>query len=225
MKHRWSGLEIDLIDVQVQGELAPGQIVDAIEQFNRSAQQPDVLIVIRGGGSADDLQAFSTEQVTRAVAASRIPTMVAIGHEVDISLAELAADVRASTPSNAAELLVPDRREVTKQLSIQKTQITDYIEALFSGVITSLEDTDDKIETFVEDRLLDERNHLDQKFLLINAYNPEALLRRGYTIVRNSTGKIIRTGKNIMPDDIINLRFIDADASAQIKKVKFRDGN
>ena len=69
--------------------------------------QPDVLVLIRGGGSADDLQAFSTEQVVRAVAASRIPTLVAIGHEIDVSLAELAADRRASTPSNAAEMPCP----------------------------------------------------------------------------------------------------------------------
>ena len=109
---RWGGIKISLIDVQVQGEVSPAQLVAAIEQFNQAAEPPEVLVVTRGGGSAEDLQAFSTEQVTRAVAASRIPTLVAIGHEVDISLAELAADQRASTPSNAAELLVPDRRAV-----------------------------------------------------------------------------------------------------------------
>src|SRR5690606_18856920 len=108
---RWGGLDIELANVQVQGESAIMQIVNAIDWFNKQAAVPDVLVIVRGGGSADDLQAFSSEQVTRSVAASRIPTLVAIGHEVDVSLAELAADRRASTPSNAAELLVPDRKE------------------------------------------------------------------------------------------------------------------
>jgi exodeoxyribonuclease VII large subunit len=116
LQARWSGVEIVHADVQVQGEVAPAQIVAAIEQLNGLATPPDVLVITRGGGSAEDLQAFSTEQVTRAVAASRVPTLVAIGHEVDVSLAELAADQRASTPSNAAELLVPDRQYILRTL-------------------------------------------------------------------------------------------------------------
>src|SRR5579862_4762896 len=100
---------ITCADVQVQGEAAPEQIVAAIGYFNELAMPPDIIAVIRGGGSTNDLYAFNTELVTRAIAGSRVPTLVAIGHEVDTSLAELAADQRASTPSNAAELLVPDR--------------------------------------------------------------------------------------------------------------------
>src|SRR5207302_376420 len=95
----------------------------AIEQFNEEALVPDVIVVIRGGGSAEDLAAFSSEQVTRAVAASRVPTLVAIGHEVDVCLAELAADQRASTPSNAAELLVPDRKQALAELHVSARQL------------------------------------------------------------------------------------------------------
>jgi exodeoxyribonuclease VII large subunit len=113
---RWGGVTIEVIDVQVQGEVAPEQIVQAITRFNQKSLAPDVLVITRGGGSAQDLQAFSSEQVTRAVAASRIPTLVAIGHERDIALAELAADQRASTPSNAAELLLPDRAQKMHEL-------------------------------------------------------------------------------------------------------------
>src|SRR5690606_29272842 len=120
---RWGGMDISLIDVQVQGEAAPAQVVAAIEQFNQSANPPDVLVITRGGGSPEDLHAFSTEQVTRAVAASRIPTLAAIGHEIDVSLAELAADRRASTPSNAAELLVPDRKAVLASLAEHRERL------------------------------------------------------------------------------------------------------
>ena len=125
---RWGGVTVTLIDVQVQGDPAPAHIVSALKQFNTMPDPPEVLVVTRGGGSADDLQAFSTEQVTRAVAASRIPTVVAIGHEVDISLAELAADQRASTPSNAAELLVPDRAAVLRHVQVQRERISHSAE-------------------------------------------------------------------------------------------------
>ncbi|HMH30993.1 MAG TPA: exodeoxyribonuclease VII large subunit, partial [Methylomirabilota bacterium] len=120
---RWQGVNIELIDVQVQGEPAPAQIAAAIDQFNAQAEPPEVLILIRGGGSAEDLAAFSSEIVTRAVVASRTPTLVAIGHEVDLSLAELAADQRASTPSNAAELLVPDRKGTLEALQAVTGQL------------------------------------------------------------------------------------------------------
>lgn len=130
---RWRGLTIDHYDVLVQGEQAPGQIVAAIGAVNALADVPDVLVLTRGGGSAEDLAAFSSELVTRAVAASRVPTLVAIGHEVDISLAELAADQRASTPSNAAELLTPDRQEVLRQLAADKQDLRSALKRLVQG--------------------------------------------------------------------------------------------
>ena len=114
---RWGGLEIVLADVSVQGNDAPDQITGAIEYFNLLADPVDVLVIIRGGGSLEDLMAFSTEPVARAVAASRTPTVVGVGHEVDTSLADLAADLRAATPTDAARLVVPDRTEVLARIN------------------------------------------------------------------------------------------------------------
>jgi exodeoxyribonuclease VII large subunit len=130
---RWRGMAVEHIDVQVQGEAAPAQLVAAIEQFNSHVEPPAALVIIRGGGSAEDLAAFSTEVVTRAVAASRVPTLVAIGHEVDLSLAELAADRRASTPSNAAELLVPDRQHVLAWLGDADAQMQQCVDRRFQS--------------------------------------------------------------------------------------------
>jgi exodeoxyribonuclease VII large subunit len=101
----------------VQGDAAVDQIVEAIEYFNNESEKYDALILIRGGGSLEDLQVFQTEPVVRAVFASTIPTLVAIGHEDDVSLAELAADVRAATPTDAARLLVPDKNEFLEEIS------------------------------------------------------------------------------------------------------------
>jgi exodeoxyribonuclease VII large subunit len=109
---RWSGVEVLLADVSVQGLQAPDQIIGALEYFNHLSPPVDVVVLIRGGGSLEDLIAFSTEPVARAVAASRTPIIVGVGHEVDVSLADYAADLRAATPTDAARLVVPDRTEV-----------------------------------------------------------------------------------------------------------------
>ncbi len=113
---RWGGVDVILADVSVQGVHAPDQIVGAIEYFNHLSRPADVLVLIRGGGSLEDLMAFSMEPVARAVAASRTPTISGVGHEVDTSLTDYAADVRAATPSDAARLVVPDRHEVAARV-------------------------------------------------------------------------------------------------------------
>jgi exodeoxyribonuclease VII large subunit len=113
---RWGGLDVQVADISVQGASAPDQIVAALEYFNTSSINVDVIVLIRGGGSLEDLAAFSTEPVARAVAASRSPIIVGVGHEIDFSLADYAADVRAATPTDAARLVVPDRVELTARI-------------------------------------------------------------------------------------------------------------
>ena len=113
---RWSGVEVLLADVAVQGQQAPDEIMNALEYFNQLPDPCDVLVLIRGGGSLEDLPAFSTEPVARAVASSRTPVICGVGHEVDTSLADFAADLRAATPTDAARLVVPDRREIAARV-------------------------------------------------------------------------------------------------------------
>lgn len=115
LQNRWGGMEIYVASVHVQGAVAVNQITRAIEYFNTSFPV-DVLLLTRGGGSLEDLQAFNSEKVARAVFGSKIPIVVGVGHERDETLAEYAADVRASTPSNAAEMMVPDRKDVQYQV-------------------------------------------------------------------------------------------------------------
>ena len=116
LRARWPGIRIVLAPVKVQGEGAAGEIVAAIERFDRWGGA-DVLIVGRGGGSIEDLWAFNEEPVVRAIAAARTPVISAVGHEIDTTLADFAADVRAATPSNAAELAVRDAQETRHRIA------------------------------------------------------------------------------------------------------------
>lgn len=223
LNHRWRGLEIQHIDVQVQGQSAVTQIVAAIEQFNQMAVQPDNLVIIRGGGSPDDLQAFNTEQVARAVAGSRIPTLVAIGHEIDVSLAELVADKRASTPSNAAELLVPDRREVMKSLVVQAESMRVRMKNVIKGDRDRLATTSLALGRHMQAIFELATVHNERRRQLVEALSPNTALKRGYAILRTSKGLVVRTGKALAVNDIVDVQLFDASVSSQIKQIKVKE--
>lgn len=216
MDARWSGVEINLADIQVQGESAPDQVLAAIKYFNQLAQPPEVLVITRGGGSAEDLAVFNTEQVTRAVAASRIPTMVAIGHEVDISLAELAADQRASTPSNAAELLVPDKLVEQKRLKNVSLQMGQNLSGLVADWRANLKTSAGELENVMNQYLQKFTDDLGFKQNILAALNPEAVLRRGYAIVRKS-GVLVRSTIQINKSELIDIQLQDGNFSADVR--------
>jgi exodeoxyribonuclease VII large subunit len=220
---RWGGLEIDLIDVQVQGEAAPAQIAAAIERFNGLKNPPEVLVLIRGGGSADDLAAFSTEHVTRAVAASRVPTLAAIGHEIDLSLAELAADRRASTPSNAAELLVPDKRTVLESLRETTERMYDAVYDYFFEEKRTLENFVEEAARAMERLLQQQAKQLDQSRQLLQVLSPQAALKRGYAVVRGENGRVVRTASDAPPGAIVHIEVDSAEITAQVTNAKKLD--
>ncbi len=215
---RWGGVEITLIDVQVQGEVASAQVARAIEQFNGLAVPPQVLVITRGGGSAEDLQAFNTEQVTRAVAASRIPTMVAIGHEVDISLAELAADRRASTPSNAAELLVPDRKELLANLHMHKEGLMHVVQRILRDGHEKLKLDRESLRLQTVQLLLQARQQLGLREQIIKAYNPQTALARGYALVRKNQ-IYVRSGRQLQKGDELDIQIADAHLTSIIEDI------
>lgn len=183
-KARWPYVKIDVFDTLVQGENAASSLVSAINMANAMADIADVMVVIRGGGSADDLAAFNDERVVRAIAASRIPTLVAIGHEVDESLSELVADSRASTPSNAAELLLPDYQYEKQQIMGARQLIRNLtlsLAAVEKQKIFIMQNDMRKSLINALDRQKQVSSHYKD---LISSYNPSNVLKRGYAIVR-----------------------------------------
>jgi exodeoxyribonuclease VII large subunit len=213
---RYGGVQILSYDTQVQGELAIADIIGAIKYFNELADVPDVLVLTRGGGSAEDLAAFSHEHVVRAVAASRIPTLVAIGHEVDLSLAELAADARASTPSNAAELLVPDKRDLQSQLQSQQKWLLGGLLAQLTSAQNWLKTRTQHLDEAVAQYLKNVYESLDQSAKLLEVLSPNAALKRGYAIVR-SGNKIITTKQQAKPQQLLDIQLSDGSLQARVE--------
>lgn len=217
---RFSGIEIQHADVQVQGEPAPGQIVRAIEHFNTHAEPVDVLVITRGGGSAEDLAAFSTEQVTRAVAGSRIPTLVAIGHEVDISLAELAADQRGSTPSNAAELLVPDKAYELEKLVAVQAQLGDLLQLSIKEVKQLLQDRAKDLHVQIEQLMRQTTQNLASRLHLLEVLSPHAAMQRGYAVIKSANGKVVRSIKNIALGQNLDVQIADGVIEVEVKQIR-----
>ncbi len=221
---RWGGLTITLADVQVQGEAASGQIVEAITKFNMLAVPPEVLVITRGGGSPEDLAAFNDEKVVRAVAASRIPTLVAVGHEIDVSLAELAADVRASTPSNAAELLVPDKKEIAKSLVLAIKQLTDLASQQLTASRQKLKLTTDQLTLAVNNALAASASKLSGQRQLLTALDPSLPLARGYALVRSASGQLVRRAADVSKNAKISVEISDAKLGARVEQINAKIG-
>lgn len=181
---RWGGLTVDVAAVTVQGAEAPDQMMRALKYFNEQEQPPEVIVILRGGGSADDLSAFNDEQLVRAVAASRVPTLTGIGHEIDESLVDLVADVRAATPSNAAQLLVPDKAEIIRGVQAGlfnatahiTRHIIDYRERVHSSLMGAAERTESQLVLYKQ-----QVAHARQMLIELD---PARVLERGYALVR-----------------------------------------
>lgn len=212
---RWRGVEVEHYDVLVQGEQSPAQLIAAITAVNAQAELPDVIVMTRGGGSAEDLAAFSHEQVTRAVAMSRVPTLVAIGHEVDVSLAELAADQRASTPSNAAELLTPDRHVVLALLKEERSELNQALLDIVGDKKEWLHQQHMELNRGLRASFQDAQFRLQARKQLLEAYDPTAALRRGYALVRKGE-ELVKSVGQVQVGDSVRLTLSDGTAKATI---------
>ena len=218
-RRRHGGIPIILVPAQVQGEEAPEQIVRGIELLDRSGRV-DVIVIGRGGGSIEELWAFNDERVVRAVAAAVTPIVSAVGHQTDFTLSDFAADLRAATPSQAAELVVPDRLELFRRLSSARRRLNQALRhrlierrlrlerclqsSLFRRPQELLRDRSQLLDQLSE-RLthalktaLDERQQrlriANEK---LNLLNPWGVLQRGYSVVRRPDGAVISSAEAV----------------------------
>jgi exodeoxyribonuclease VII large subunit len=198
LNDRWGGLQVDMAHVQVQGVDAPDQIIRAINYFNEREVLPEVIVIVRGGGSADDLSAFNDEQLVREIAASRVPTLVGVGHEIDVSLADMAADVRAATPSHAAQILVPNRNELILRVRHNVASLLPRTEQAIRSRQQETRQQLDRALTVVYERYDRQTEQLAGLRRVLAEYDLRRVLARGYALVRGkaTVGSTIEVEKS-----------------------------
>lgn len=189
---RWGGVELVVAHTQVQGADAPAQIMRALEYFNQMPEPVDVVAIVRGGGSADDLSTFNDEPLVRAIAGSRIPTIVGVGHEVDTTLADLVADVRAATPSNAAQLLVPDRQEVLARVQLHVRSMVTATSSVYAQHMKQLREQRERLLGGVEQVYERTKDRYSLLKAVLVQLDPRMVLRRGYALVYHGEGVLAR---------------------------------
>ncbi len=175
-----------------------------------------MIIITRGGGSAEDMAVFNVEQVVRAIAGSRIPTLVAIGHEIDTCLAELAADMRASTPSNAAELLVADKAAELKRIDETRRQLGLIMSAHIQSKREWLQSLGADAGKNLKSRFSDAANLLAAQIKVMAALNPVALLARGYAVVRIN-GKVVRSVAEAPAESRLDITVSNGQIKAKVQ--------
>ena len=243
-KRRWPAVQLVLRPVLVQGEEAAAQIAAAIAFFNEK-YPVDVLIVGRGGGSMEDLWAFNEEPVVRAIYASKIPVISAVGHETDFTLADFASDQRAATPSQAAELAVPDRMELLRyteslmarlsqqerrQLQEKRLRLAACLRSaalqnpqlLLAGRAQRLDRAIAALESQMKGQMKEKRHALEIVLQQLDYLNPVHILRQGYGIVEKE-GAPLTSVRAVKAGDLLTITLKDGRIPARAGKVQGED--
>jgi len=243
VRRRWRGADILVIPTRVQGDGAAAEIAAAVERANQLPLAIDVLIVGRGGGSLEDLWCFNEEVVLRAVAASRIPTVSAVGHEIDVTLCDFVADVRALTPSEAAELVVPQfeavgqlleeyRRRMhaslVNRVTVARRRLTQLAERrLFRRPHDLWRDRSQRLDELwlragraAKNRLQRERARVQAVAGKLHSLSPLDVLARGYSVtVRDDDGRLVTEAAQVTPGDRLKTRVAQAEILSRVERV------
>ena len=239
LRRRFPLIEVALAPTLVQGDEAPPQIARAIELLNNPALRCDVILVARGGGSLEELWAFNDERVARAIAGSRVPMVSGVGHEVDFTLADFAADVRAPTPSAAAEIITPDIVELRQSVDALSAALDEAMQARIDAARADLEtlrralrmlsplgqltrsrervaELRLRVDAALAGRLGLWRAQLDGLRGRLEAVSPQATLARGYAIVQcDRDGAVVRSVNDVAAGDALTVRVADGAFGAQ----------
>ena len=242
LRKRFPLTKVLLLPVLVQGEEAPGEIAIAIRYANKY-QLADLLIVGRGGGSIEDLWAFNDERVAIAIYNSQIPVISAVGHEPDVTISDFVADLRAATPSNAAELAVPDQDNLRQILDTMSESMVTALKRRICNEKSKLQILSkaavlQRPDVYIlqqKDRLLGLQKQLvaaqinvlsryRQRFLTdtakLDAMSPLKVLTRGYAMVESEDGNVVRSVRQLTPGSQVNIRLSDGTFNANVTHVK-----
>ena len=206
INERWGGIKIRVAHTQVQGESASKQIINAVNYFNQVQDLPDLIVIIRGGGSANDLMAFNDELLARTIAGSRVPVITGIGHEIDCTLSDLAADFAGSTPSNVAQIITRDRQDEIIYLNNYINNFSKKIVHILDEKKNEINITINNVHSYIMHNIDNELHNLNSKIRLLDNLNPQKVLSQGYALVR---GRVeinsiidIETNSNIIKAEV-----------------------
>jgi exodeoxyribonuclease VII large subunit len=229
LKRRFPGIPVTVFPTKVQGSEAAAEIVRALQLAETYAQN-DVLIVGRGGGSIEDLWPFNEEIVARAIFACPIPIVSGVGHEIDFTIADLVADLRAPTPSAAAELISPHREELLKRLTQMEKQLTQKIanalqyyaqkvdwlqkrlrhpKQTLQSLLQRLMHLQSRLDSCIQQLLKNKQFGFLSLTRTLETLSPLSTLNRGYAIVSNEEEKIVKSVQDLQPQDNLQIRFVD----------------
>ena len=240
LKRRNPHLEVFIMPVLVQGDEAAPQIAKAIENLNNFSPALDVLLVGRGGGSIEDLWAFNEEVVARAIFASKIPVISCVGHEVDFTIADFVADLRAPTPSAAAELVVQNSQNTAEHISglqkrmlqavslfyerfknrlelAQSSPVFKFPETLTQEKEQTLDDLALRLENAWAEKLTNFAHRFEVARQKLSALGPQAVLKRGYSITRKADGTVVSHVRQTAPGEIIYVQVQDGMIHTEVK--------
>jgi exodeoxyribonuclease VII large subunit len=216
---RWKGAEILVAPTRVQGEGADREVVAAMAMANQVAGA-DIIIIARGGGSLEDLWTFNEEAVARAIAGSHVPVVSAIGHEIDVTLADLAADRRALTPSEAGEICVPDSREIALHLDRLADRLRSAGQAHLVDARGRLDRLADRSRHSLRQLLDARRLRLTRLAASLDALSPLAVLARGYSLTLNQEDtSLIRSSDQVQPGQLIVTRLANGQITSRVESI------
>ena len=239
LRRRYPLVEVVLAPTPVQGDEAPGGIVSALEALNRVVQ-PDVILLARGGGSIEDLWAFNDERVARAIAASAAPVITGVGHETDFTIADFTADLRAPTPTAAAELATPNRGDLLPLLAdlgerLERALLMelDTLRKGLAGITSSLslhsprntirndrqrlDELSRRANSAIAHSITLQHAHLAGLERRLEALSPKAVLDRGYAVVTGTDGALVSSAVQVTPGDAIRVRLKDGSFGARVE--------
>ncbi len=213
---RYPCVEIYFFPSQVQGD---GAVRDIIRAFDLAQKcELDTLIISRGGGASEDLAAFNDEALVRRVAASKMPVISAVGHEIDTTLVELASDLRVSTPTGAAETATIDKREIEQSLFGYEEEMNEII----SGKVKEIRDTVNLYKKDINNILIHKldliKSDLNSKKSLLDSLNPYSILSRGYSLTYNEKGKVVTSVNDVNEGESIRTLVNDGEITSKVSK-------
>ena len=217
-RRRWPVATMYVVPTRVQGDGAERDICAALALVARlhAARRLDLAIVGRGGGSKEDLWTFNSERVARAVAAVPVPVVSAVGHETDVTLCDLVADLRAPTPSAAVEAATPDRAEVLARLAQLSQRLARDLRVRAERAVERLDRTSDRLVRAVETRLERCSQQLTANGARLEALSPLKVLARGYAVARDADGHVLRRVEQLAPGLAFRLRVTDGEVGARV---------